>query len=362
MRVSKWKTVLVLCLLCALVVVAGCGTSQEQSQTEKKETTEELQPLEEPVTVKIAEDGSPSGAGFYIATEKGYFEDFNIEVEYVTFASSKSMLPALASDQVQIAGGIMSVSLFNAVKRGLDIRIIGEKGYNYPGEPYFDLVVGKQFVDEIESLSDLEGKKIAITSEGSIDEMFVDWALKSAGLTKDDVEYVLIEDFGKMNAALANGGVHAAMHIEPLITMGEEKGILERWVDPQNWAADCQIAEVLASPAFVKNRELAKRFMVAYVKGIRDYNDAFLHGKNTEEIIDIMIEYTPMKERDLWKKVYVTGLKPSGKVNAESIKEQLQWFKDMGYFEGQVDLDEIIDNSLAEFAVDYLGEYEPPGE
>ena len=40
----------------------------------------DLGPLEKRAKVVIAEDGAASGAGFYIAKEKGYFEDYNIEV------------------------------------------------------------------------------------------------------------------------------------------------------------------------------------------------------------------------------------------------------------------------------------------
>ncbi len=45
----------------------------------------DLAPLEKRTKVIIAEDGAASGAGFYIAKEKGYFEDYNIEVEFAQF-------------------------------------------------------------------------------------------------------------------------------------------------------------------------------------------------------------------------------------------------------------------------------------
>ncbi|MFN8455731.1 MAG: ABC transporter substrate-binding protein [Anaerolineae bacterium] len=47
-----------------------------------------LTPLDPPVNVKIAEDGSASGAAFYIADAKGYFKEMGINVEFVTFQSS----------------------------------------------------------------------------------------------------------------------------------------------------------------------------------------------------------------------------------------------------------------------------------
>ena len=318
-------------------------------------------PLPEEVTVKIAEDGSPSGAGFYIATEKGYFHDLCIKPEFVTFESSAYMLPALAADQVQVAGGVLSVGLWNAIQSGLDLHLIATKGENVPGRSYFNLTVAADKADEIKDYKDLKGKRIAITAEASLDEQFVDLALKHAGLTRDDVEYVIIKSFGDMNAALANGAVDVAMHIEPLITQAEEQGILKRFGDAaRDYAPGFQIAEVLASPQFVANQELSRRFMLAYVKALRDYNDAFVKRDEARmaEIIPIMTEYTALKDPELWKRVYVPGLNPDGRLNVESLEAQLAWYRERGYFTGQVDLHRVVDQSLVDYAVSVLGPYQ----
>ncbi|HEY8487517.1 MAG TPA: ABC transporter substrate-binding protein [Thermaerobacter sp.] len=318
-------------------------------------------PLPQEVTVKIAEDGAPSGAGFYIATEKGYFHDLCIKPEFVTFESSAYMLPALAADQVQVAGGVLSVGLWNAIQSGLDLHLIATKGENVPGRSYFNLTVAADKADEIKDYKDLKGKRIAITAEASLDEQFVDLALKHAGLTRDDVEYVIIKSFGDMNAALANGAVDVAMHIEPLITQAEEQGILKRFGDAaRDYAPGFQIAEVLASPQFVADKELSQRFMLAYVKALRDYNDAFVKRDEAKmaEIIPIMTKYTALKDPELWKKVYVPGLNPDGRLNVESLKAQLDWYRERGYFTGQIDLDQVVDQSLVEYAVEVLGPYD----
>ncbi|HEY8394584.1 MAG TPA: ABC transporter substrate-binding protein [Thermaerobacter sp.] len=318
-------------------------------------------PLQQEVTVKIAEDGAPSGAGFYIATEKGYFHDLCIKPEFVTFESSAYMLPALAADQVQVAGGVLSVGLWNAIQSGLDIRLIATKGENVPGRSYFNLTVAAGKAGEIRDYTDLKGRRIAITSEASLDEQFVDLALKHAGLSKDGVEYVIIKSFGDMNAALANGAVDVAMHIEPLITQGEAQGILKRFGDAgRDYAQGFQIAEVLASPQFVADKELSQRFMLAYVKALRDYNDAFVKRDKAKmaEIIPIMTKYTALKDPALWEKVYVPGLNPDGRLNVESLQAQLDWYRENGYFKGEIDLQRVVDQSLVEYAAGVLGPYE----
>ena len=57
-------------------------TNEVDDTVSKDNPSGDLAPLEKKVKVVIAEDGAASGAGFYIAKEKGYFEDYNIEVEF----------------------------------------------------------------------------------------------------------------------------------------------------------------------------------------------------------------------------------------------------------------------------------------
>ena len=45
------------------------------------------------------------------------------------------------------------------------------------------------------------------------------------------------------------------------------------------------------SENFAKREKEAGAFMLAYMKGVRVYNDAFVKGKNKEKVIDIMAKY-----------------------------------------------------------------------
>ena len=370
----KFLGLMVIFVLLALTVAAcgnssgPTGASDQNSGTARQDTDspgepsqagskEELAPLSPTVLVRIAEDGSPSGAGFYIADAKGYFRELGIEVEIKEFESGNDMLPALATGQIDVAGGITGSNLFNAVVRGLDIRMVADKGTNIPGSSYFNLMVRKDLVDQIKEYSDLAGKKIGVFAVGAFPQYLVTKALEYGGLTVDDVEWVTLGP-PDLNVAFANKSIDAALQIEPLVTLAEDQGVAVRFRDTTEFLPEGQLAEVLVGGRFVENEEVSKRFMVAYVKGLRDYNDAFLKGKNTEEIIDIMTQYTTLKERDLWKKVAVTGLNPNGSLYEESIRDQYEWFKEQGDLRGEVDLDKIIDHSLVEFAIDYLGKYE----
>lgn len=334
------------------------ASTQPESPDPSAPQAAELAPLDPAVTVKIAEDGSPSGAGFYIATEKGYFAELGLKPEFVSFQGSGDMLPALATDQVQVAGGVTTLSLWNAIAGGVDVRIVGDKGKNYPGAPYFALVIRQDLAGEIKDYKDLKGRTLALAGTGGIDEIMLARALAKGGLTMDDIDLKVIQGFPNLTIALANKSIDGAMQIEPLITKGIDDGVMSIFGDPSEYAPGTQVAMVLASPAFAENKELANRFMVAYVKALRDYNDAFQKDKGTDEIISIMAQYTALKDEQLWHKVNVTGLSPDNEVDMEAVAADLQWFRDHKGFNAEMDLNKVIDLSATKFALEHLGPYE----
>lgn len=362
--VTKWRKSVWLIPLMVLALIIGACSPKETVKVDKVDPVDgypsgDLSPLEKTEKVVIAEDGAASGAGFYIATEKGYFADYNIEVEFAQFSNSDDMLPALAAGEVDIAGGVSTASFFNAISQGIDVKIIADKGHNEPGKSYFSFVIGNHMVDEIKEYADFKGKKIAVSSRNSIDGFIYEEMLKHAGLTEDDVEYVHIGDFGAMLGAIDGGTVDAALNIEPLIAQGVDKGFHVRFGDTTDYAPESQIALVLGSPNFMNvEKDVSLRFMAAYLKGVRDYNDAFKKDIGKDEIIEIMMKHTAMKDSELWHKVNVTGLDPDGKMFIDDIKKQYDTYKANGAIRGEIDFDKAIDTSITEKAVETIGPYD----
>lgn len=355
---KKWIGMLFVLIL----MIGGCSQDEAgkvNDDVSKDNPSGDLAPLSKKTKVVIAEDGSASGAGFYIAKEKGYFEDYNIEVEFATFANSDDMLPALASGEVDIAGGISSAAFFNAIAQGIDVKIIADKGHNEKGKSYFTFVIGADNQDEIKDYSDLKGKRVAVSGEHGVDDYIYQLMLEHAGLAKDEVEFVLMPDFGTMLAAIENGSIDAALNIEPLITQGVADGIHVRFGDATDFAPEAQIAMVLGSPEFMnEEQDVSLRFMAAYLKGVRDYNDAFKKDIGKDEIIDIMTQHTALKDAAVWEDVFVTGLDPDGEMFLDDIQAQYDLYKKNGAIRGEFNFDEAIDTSMTEKAVEIIGEYD----
>ncbi|MCA1010330.1 ABC transporter substrate-binding protein [Halobacillus halophilus] len=347
-----------------VLLISGCGsdtTPEKQEgipETSGDNPSGDMAPLDKKATVIIAEDGAASGAGFYIAKEKGYFDDYNIDVKFTQFANSDDMLPALAAGEIDIAGGVSTASFFNAIAQGIDVKIIADKGHYIKGDSYFSFVVRKDLKDEIKTYKDLKGKRVAVSSQNAVDDYIYQSMLKHAGLKESNIEFVLMSDFGNMLAAMGNGSIDAALQIEPLITQGIEKGLHKRLGDATDFAPNAQIAMVLGSPKFIEQEtDVSLRFMAAYLKGVRDYNDAFIKGEGKEEVINIMTKHTALKDPDLWEKVAITGLDPNGRMFTEDIKKQYEMYKENGAIRGEFDFETSIDTSMTEKAVEVLGEY-----
>ncbi|MEC3885605.1 ABC transporter substrate-binding protein [Halobacillus sp. HZG1] len=346
--------------LLIIFVLFGCSSSDYGGDTGSGGLTDgDFAPLDKKATVVIAEDGAASGAGFYIAEEKGYFDDYNIDIKFTTFANSDDMLPALAAGEVDIAGGVSTASFFNAIAQGIDVKIIADKGHYFDGSSYFSFVIREDLQDEIKEYSDLKGKRIAVSSRNAVDDYIFQRMLEHAGLTEDDVEFVLMSDFGNMLAAMGNKSIDAALQIEPLITQGEAQNLHVRFGDATDFAPDAQIAMVLGSPDFIeKETDVSVRFMAAYLKGVRDYNDAFLHDEGLDEVIDIMTKHTALKDAEVWKKVGVTGLDPNGEMFIDDIKKQFEMYDANGAISGDINFNDAIDTSLSEEAMEMIGRYD----
>ena len=102
-------------------------------------------------------------AGFYVAEKKGFFRDEGLDVSYIAFDSAAKMIAPFASGDLDVGAGGPSAGLYNAVARGIDIRIVADKSSTPPGRPINFLLVRKDHVDSgrYKTLADLKGMKIA---------------------------------------------------------------------------------------------------------------------------------------------------------------------------------------------------------
>jgi NitT/TauT family transport system substrate-binding protein len=309
--------------------------------------------------VKVSVYQSVSDAGIYIAADKGYFAEQGITIETVQLDSVSSVVTALASGQVDVAGGAPSAAIYNAVRQGICIKIVADKGSMQAGAGYIGLVVRNAVADQIKSPVDLKGRNVALAGfgVGTTNEIAMGEMLKRLGLKESDLTLQNLS-FGDSFAALASGSVDAAYLIEPLIQSAEQKGVGRLLVTGDEMYPDQQVAVLLYGPDFATKRtDIARRFMVAYLEGVRDYNNAFRKNIDRAAIAAILSKNTTVKTPALYDKMIMPGLDPNGSINASGMANDMQWFLSKGYLKQAVDVSKAIDTSFAQDAVEKLGKY-----
>lgn len=308
-------------------------------------------------TVIVGHLGFLSDAGLFIAMEKGYFEEQNIKVELQRFGSATDQVELLVNGTLDVGSGALGPELFNAIARGVPIRMVADKGSLDPGFGFNVFVVRHDLLESgrVKSVADLKG--LTFGTESIVSNVLVEYEalLKSGGLTLDDVDFLVLPQ-PEAPAALANKALDAAIVAEPFGTMIESQGIGKIVYTMDEFVPGFQIAPVFYSPQFAEGRrDVAVRWMAAYLKGLRFYNEAFHHPGKKEELIQILMEYTPVKDPALYHRMIYPGLDPEGRVNADSIMQQQRFLHERGLVPSLVPVEQIVDHSFVEAALEIIG-------
>jgi NitT/TauT family transport system substrate-binding protein len=312
--------------------------------------------------VKIGINNVVSDIVFYIAEERGFFAEQKLKVEFIPFDSGPRMIAPLGVGQIDVGGGAASAGLYNAVARGIDVKIVADKGSTPLGFDYMPLIVRKDLVDsgKVKSFADLKGLKIAAAGPGSATNSKLSVALSKGGLTYKDSQNLNMS-YPQQVAALASKAIDASITTEPLATQAINGGVAVRLSDDTLYP-DQQVAVLLyGSDLITKRHDVAQRFMIAYVKAARVYNDAtkggHLDGPGADAVIALIIKNTALKDPALVKSMIPNGISPDGAVNKTSLADDLQFFVIEGLIEKPVKVDDVLDMSFVDHAVKQLGPY-----
>lgn len=356
MKVKVWLLLVAL----VTVLVAGCSPTQvpPAQAPEPPAATHVLEPLSPAVTVTVGAKEVVSDSGLLIGVAKGYYQELGLNIESVNFNTGQEMINALAAGQLDVGFTVTASGLFNAMLRGIPIKIVADKGVNVAGQGYYRLCIRKDLVDEIKDFEDLRGRKLAIVGTASLDEIALDRCLNAGGMTTADVQVEVIRAFPDIVAAMANRSIDGGMVIEPFVAQGMSSDILDPWKDPSEYDPHAQTALLIYGTSFINRPEVADRFMIAYIKALRDYNDAFFKDIKKEEIISILAETSVVKDKALYEQMFPVGLNPDGYVRAKGIELDLEWYKERELLKGDLKLEDVLDNQYVDRALQVLGKYE----
>jgi NitT/TauT family transport system substrate-binding protein len=306
--------------------------------------------------VSVADTQTIASAPLYVAFERGYYAAEGLQVRFESLPAAQ-VGQGLAVNQFEVGVVNPDPALFNALDRGLDIKLVAALTRNAPGDKPASLVVRRDLVDTGRYVSprDLRGGIIGLP--GAQSQFYVQRFLARDGLSLADVKLTTL-GLPDILPALNTRAIDAAWAAEPAATLAESRR-LGRIVAATGDLYPGGIGAALAfSPTFTRAEpEAARRFALATLHGLRDYDHALVKkDADPAPIIQILARHTLIKDPGLWQAM---GL-PSADTN-NPVMDAAPWDTLQDYFvaSGQqlihVDLNPYIDNTYITYALDRLG-------
>lgn len=316
---------------------------------------------QETATVRVGVLHILSDAPLVVADKKGFFRQEGLNVVFTQFDSAANMVAPLGTDQLDVGAGAPTAGVFNAYGRGLNLRIVADKASNPPGYGFDKLLIRAELVQSgrYKKPSDLKG--MTLGENASVISPALIELLRKYNLKPDDVMRVNL-NYSEQVAALQNGKVDATITTEPLETLAVRRGIAKNVLSGDTWYPYQEIAVLIYGGDFIKNhRDLALKFMRAYIKGARFYYGALKDGRfggpNAGEVVALLMDYTGVRDPSLYANITPSYVDPDGKLAVAALRKDLGIFRDEGLIQGRFRADDMVDTTFADAVVKELGPY-----
>ncbi|WP_076858381.1 ABC transporter substrate-binding protein [Bradyrhizobium mercantei] len=317
-------------------------------------------------TVKIGVLGTTSDLPMYLALQEGFFEKEGLSLEIVPFKSGAQMVAPLGTGQLDIAAGIVAAGLYNLSNRGVEFKIVSDRGSMRPGFGYYRLLLRKDIYDSgrYKGYADLKGLRIGTQSKGGPAESTLNQVLKLGGLSYEDIDPTYL-GHSDMIAALANKAIDAGFFTEPHATFALKSGSGVEIARGDKVDPNGNLGVMIYADSFMKKRsKAADGFMRAFLRGCRLVNDAYRNGQLDagplgEKVIKAYLGFFEVKDASLIRAMNPSGCDPDGRPDLGKLQEAYAFFKGRGLIQGKTEVKDLLDFEFADRASKALGPYNP---
>jgi NitT/TauT family transport system substrate-binding protein len=306
-----------------------------------------------------------SNAPLFLAHQLGYFREVGINVEFASAGNVNDLLSSLAQGQLQVGSCSNNVGCFNALNRGIDVRIVADlvsaaKTPKSIGASA--IVVRKDLWDAgvIRHPRDLEGRSVYVPAgPGSGYHVLAARWLRGQQIDPARTDWVQMP-LPDVLAAMQNRAIEVGFQIEPLLSTGLSRGVYEILATGEEMDPAYQLLYLMYWSGIESlGPSLGERFMVAYLRGARAAINAFEYGVEQEAAIAALVQETTIKDPAVFRQIKYPWVDPDGLVSRAALVADAELLRDLGLMPA-VDLGPMFDDRYRQFAVQYLGEYRPP--
>jgi NitT/TauT family transport system substrate-binding protein len=326
--VKNARATLSACLLLAAGTLAACGGSGN-AQSASGGEGEAAKPS---FTVAHTGVAGVSSVALYAAIddlrEQGY------EIEAPVIAESELVVEGVNNGDFQFSSGVSHGTLI-AIQKGAPITWVSERAANEWA------IFG---VSDIESCEDLDGRRLAIHSEGAVSTAMVrTWIDENCpGI---EPEYVIISGSPNRAQALVADQVDASpMELSDVITLQASEG--DRFRIIANLARD--LPELETTTVYANSD-----FLEEHPQAVRDLVDAQLaqHERISDDpayLVELINRYVEDFDPALIDQVAEAYIErgifdPAGGLTEESVQFTIDFFQEAGIIEPGLEVDQVAD-------------------
>jgi NitT/TauT family transport system substrate-binding protein len=312
------------------LLVGACGDDDDgdEAETEGDAPAE----AEELTTIEVGVVPVVDVAPLYLGIDEGFFEEEGLDVQPAIAQGGAAIIPAVVQGDQEI-GFSNIVSLLIGETEDLPVQVISQ-GIQATDDPDNDTAAIAVAADsDVQDVSDLEGKTIAINTLRNISELTVTAALEGEGVdvsTIDFVEVPLPDMVGQLEA----GQIDAAGLVEPFITTGKAAGHRMLIYDRVATEPEMTIATYFTSDEFLESDpEVVEGFVRAMNRSLEYATE------NPDEARQAIGDYTEIPP-DVLEEVVLPLWQTD--LNQDSIELVAELMVTYGITDDEADVDELI--------------------
>ncbi|MBP2293378.1 ABC transporter substrate-binding protein [Azospirillum rugosum] len=288
----------------------------------------------------------------FVAQDKGFYEKNGLSVELVHIADSSIPVRSLIAGELDLSQTGMSETLA-AIDKGADLKTIGgvHTGLHYA----FYVNAGSGIKD----VTDLPGKKVGISSPGSLPHVVITALMRQAGMTEEQIKSVqwvsLKGSSARINGVLSGTVDATVSNFDPKAAHDKNAKVL--FVVSKKLPTYVMTPWDVRSETIATKRDVLKRFVKAELEATRWIFD---NEKGALDVAKKHFDYNDEQLAEFYEFYRVGGIwNPNGTVTADQAK-YMQDLNVQGSLQKAVHpADKVLDTTVVQDVLTEIGTYKP---
>lgn len=284
---------------------------------------------------------------YFVAKEKGFFQQEGLDVELFRFTNSGEGLNAIKSGKLD-AGSFGTSAPLAFIDKGADFTIFGGQ----MGEGH-GLVAKPEKAERFKDLKNFRGATIGAVRLATGDVVFRA-ALHEAGIDwKKDLTIKEFDSPATVLEAVKKGSLDAGLVWIPYFTLAEKQGLTVVKYSGEVIKGHTCCRQVALTGTVKKRQADFEKFLTALLKAYKFYQT------DRNGTVDVVAKYVQIDKGDLLKDIYGGHLLVSPDPHRKSVLQFWDFMKKIDYISSSESIDKRINTKIYQNALAGLSKREP---